>query len=137
MADNRKETTAFIYAFSMPEGPTKIGRSISVLRRKKEIEKDRNCSVVIVGEWPMGHSRAEAAERYIHWLIRDKHIANEWFDIKKDEALSVITKALTDPWDARYIVPSICLIEKMMKRGEYIPTKFPRGNHEIYCRPLV
>lgn len=41
----------------------------------------------------MPYRYALYAERYAHWLLRDRHFRNEWFNVEPDAAIEAVDKA--------------------------------------------
>ena len=129
-ADTPMKGVSYLYVFSIPGGPSKIGRSMAVDRRKKDIEREKGCEVFVAGSWAIGQKIAMTAENYIHWKLRDKHIAHEWFSIDSEEACNAVEEALSLEFDPRYIVPSISLVEKQIRYGWFYQVKFPDQTKE-------
>lgn len=85
---------AYIYVLGIPGGPHKIGYSYRPEDRVRAMEREGRKGVYLCGQWPMGARVVQAAERYIHWLLRDKHLKNEWFNVSLEEAEDAVRKAL-------------------------------------------
>jgi hypothetical protein len=71
---------------------------------------------------------AKAAEHYAHWLLREHHYENEWFNVTEAEALAAVEHALRpeamEAYDEREIIPSITLYRK---QGELFSVRLPKG----------
>lgn len=130
MSGRSKSDIAYIYVMGIEGGPSKIGHSLSPERRKVQIEREENCRVVVTGKWDVGFARALAVERYIHWLLRDKHIRGEWFSASQDEIVEAVETALSKGFHDGYVVPALDRAARGMTYGQYISTKFPDQTKE-------
>lgn len=131
-----KTDVAFIYVLGMVGGPSKIGHSLSPESRKKQFERMENCKLVITGTWDVGLYKALATERYIHWLLRSKHIRGEWFSASQEEIVEAIEHALSSGFHEDYIIPAIDHQSHGMKYGQHISTKFPDGTKERIAKVI-
>lgn len=125
---------AYIYVLGVPGGPHKIGYSYRPEDRVKAMEREGHMGVFLAGQWPVGARIVHAAERYVHWLLRDRHLKNEWFNVTREEAEEAVRKAMTpevlNALDPFHMIPSATLPDKGNRYGEYVRTKFPSGTRE-------
>lgn len=121
---------AYVYVIGSPNGPTKVGYSVDTERRLKNLQRPITQRIQIFGKWPVGYSSALAVERYAHWLLREKQISGEWFDVTPDEASEAVARAVNEGVDPNYPLPRIDLLGRELLCGEHIATKFPQGTRE-------
>lgn len=125
---------AYVYVLGVPGGPHKIGYSYRPEDRVKAMVRAGHKGVFLAGQWPVGARIVQAAERYIHWLLRDRHLKNEWFNVSLEEAEDAVRKAMVpevvNSLDPFHMIPSITLPDKGMRYGEYVRTKFPSGTRD-------
>lgn len=123
--------TAFIYMIGPTGGPHKIGHSMNVERRVKQLQRDAKGEIVITGKWPVGARIGLAAERYAHWLLREKHYRGEWFNVTLDEARSAVQHAIANAGslDAYGLVPPIDSGDRLVF-PERLVTLFPARTSE-------
>lgn len=121
---------SFLYIIGTTDGPLKIGHSMSPERRVDDFRRE-GTEVFLAGKWPIGAAKALAAERYVHWQLRNHHIRGEWFNVSRRKALAVIRKAfgLLDEVNERHPIPPLD------RRGpkitdEQIPSRFPEGTKD-------
>lgn len=84
---------ASLYVATLHGRGSKIGRSADPASRVKQIGKDMRGQVVLAahtGPTPL----ADEAEALAHWLLRDKHLGGEWFDVLPDDAFAVARDAI-------------------------------------------
>lgn len=124
------QNLAYVYVIGSPEGPCKVGYTVATARRLKEIQKAETRRIDIFGKWPVGHAKALAVERYAHWLLRDKQISGEWFDVTPEEASGAVSRATRAGVDPDYPLPRVDMIGRGLGCGEHIATKFPKGTRE-------
>lgn len=84
---------AYLYVVGTTDGPTKIGYSTAPVDRLKSYQREGR-KAFLAGEWPIGRRIALAAERYVHWQLREHHIRGEWFNVSQDLASETIRRAL-------------------------------------------
>lgn len=136
MLVSRRAETAYLYVFSVPGGPTKIGHAMSVERRQKAIERESGKKVIVTGNWPVGSGIALAVERYVHWLLREKHFRGEWFNASEEEVLAAVDRALNAEIDPCYPIPPVDEYGRGMKYGDHMATKYPAGTKAAVSRLL-
>ena len=117
----------FIYLLSKPGGPTKIGKAWSVGRRQAQLEMQYGQTLYLLGSWPVGQDVAYQVERYAHWLLRDKHYHNEWFNVSEDEAREAVEKALSGNYHPKYLIPTVYPVGKRSIYPEHVQARFERG----------
>lgn len=70
----------------------KIGRSIQPVVRVGAVAKDVDFPVTLAfASAPL--EDASAVELLAHWLIRDRHIKGEWFDVETHQAVAAVNEA--------------------------------------------
>lgn len=124
------ENLAYVYVIGSQNGPTKVGYSVDTERRLKSIQRPKTQRIQVFGKWPVGHASALAVERYAHWLLRDKQISGEWFNVTPDEASEAVYRAVNEGVDPNYPLPRIDLIGRRLLCGEHITTKYPQRTRE-------
>jgi hypothetical protein len=124
------ENWAYVYVIGSQSGPCKVGYSVDTERRLKDIQRPKTQRIQIFGKWPLGHATALAVERYAHWLLRDKQISGEWFDVTAEEAADAVSRAVREGVDPDYPLPRVDLIGRALGCGEHIATKFPQRTRE-------
>jgi len=127
--EKKRETpdTSFLYVMGIDGGPTKVGYSTYTALRTRMLAKELGQDIFLVGEWPIGKFVAMHAERYAHYLLRDKHYRGEWFSCTHDEAIAAVKAALDKPWDNDLLIPPLDVRGRDILLGEHIPTKFESG----------
>jgi T5orf172 domain len=97
--------TAYLYVMGLPDGPQKIGHTCGDPHRRLRliVRSERRATIAVNGNRYANISVAKAikinprwalaAERYAHWLLRDRHYRNEWFNVSPDEAIAAIETA--------------------------------------------
>lgn len=129
--DDDRDLCAYLYVLGVPGGPHKIGYSYRPEARVKAMIREGHQGVFLAGQWPVGARIVQAAERYVHWLLRDRHLKNEWFNVTRDEAEDAVQKAMRPDIIAsldRYdLIPPLTQPDKGLRYGEYVRTKFPAG----------
>lgn len=130
MAEER-DLCAYLYVLGVPGGPHKIGYSYRPEARVKAMAREGHQGVFLAGQWPVGARIVQAAERYVHWLLRDRHLKNEWFNVTREEAEDAVRRAMTpevlNSLDRYDMIPPLTQPDKGLKYGEYVRTKFPAG----------
>lgn len=121
-------SVALLYVMGFPGGPFKVGWSQDVPARVLAIAREEGrADVVVYRTVPVEGSDVIAAERYAHWLLRDYHFRNEWFDAPLEKALAAITES------ARCDFRVIGRIPPLQPRGrpamypESVVSWFPNG----------
>lgn len=140
------DLTVYLYVVGPSVGPVKIGRSMCPPKRLKQLEGKTGMKLHLTGQWPIGQAIALGAERYAHHLLRDKHVAGEWFDVSAAEASAAVAIAVATDHVANYAMPA--LEDASRIDGVYARTKFPRdmydrlnrvsgGHHASFIRDAV
>jgi hypothetical protein len=98
----------------------------AAMRRAGHVE-----AVLLDRSVPFNSKVAFAAERYAHWLLREHHLGNEWFNVPRAVAAEAIRKA-TSPdimrdHDYHDTIPMIVRSRHNIKDGDNIMTRFPAG----------
>lgn len=75
--------------------------------------EEQNSSIVILRTFDIKPRWALAAERYVHWQLRDHHFRREWFHVSAKEAIAAIKKAVRHDYS--------------LMASELIPPLAPRG----------
>lgn len=103
--------TAYLYVVGMPDGPNKIGYAQSPPARLKAIvREERNDKIVLVQMFAINARWALSAERYAHWLLRDRHFRHEWFNVSRAEAVAAAKAAVAIDYaqmDRNFIPPIV------------------------------
>lgn len=121
------DVVAFIYIIGPSNGPVKIGYSETPQMRLNTLQRQSNETYYILGTYPVGRRRALSVERYVHWLLRDKHIDNEWFDVTREEADEAIQRAFRQDIHPDYPMPRLNPHPTELSGGTYIRTKIAKG----------
>jgi hypothetical protein len=129
-APARLTATECVYVLGVEGGPCKVGRSVEPEERARQLQIKYGSRFILLGVSRMAQVKAISAERYAHWLLRDRHLSGEWFDATREEALAAVNKALTDEMDPEYVLPSLDEIALSDGMAERIETRFPRGTRE-------
>ena len=127
MATN--EPTIYLYVIGPEVGPVKVGRSMQPLARLKQLEGKACMRLFLTGQWPIGQAIGLAAERYAHWLLRDKSVKGEWFDVSRDEAVAAVERAITLDHYPHHAMPSLDTHSSEIPNGIYHRTKLARDVH--------
>lgn len=130
---SERENFAYLYVLGIPGGPYKIGYSYSPEDRVRAMIRAGHKGAFLCGQWPMETRVVQAAERYVHWLLRDRRLKNEWFNVTRGEAEDAVRKALEpEALNALDVIPSGTLPDKRSGYGEgdYVRTKFAVGTRE-------
>lgn len=123
-----------IYVLGYEGGPYKIGYGYDPTQRLLAQKRRGHAEIYVVGSWPVGTSIAMAAERFVHWKLRDKHHKNEWFNVTFEEAKAAIELALSpghiglhDPYD---MIPPVTGVDKGLGRFEFVRAQFKLGTKD-------
>jgi len=117
----------FVYVIGIEGGPTKVGRSCSIPRRLYEIEREECAAVFLAGAWPWGPTLALAVERYSHWMLRQHQYRGEWFNVSCDEAIAIVSKAMSTDLCVLQTLPPIDAVGPKSKFPELFQTRYPAG----------
>lgn len=122
---------AYLYVCGYEGGPFKIGYGYNPGNRMKDHVRNGHAGIFMVGAWPVGAGIAQAAERYVHWLLRDKHFQKEWFNVTQEEAEAAVRHALSpgaiDAHDEFSMIPPITGKDKNLGHKEWARTNFAAG----------
>lgn len=123
-----KAQTAFLYVIGTPDGPVKIGHSLSPKQRLDAFRREGR-EVILTGTWPVGARIALAVERYVHWQLREHHIRSEWFNVPRPKVLAAIRKALNhvDQIDGSNPIPALDAHGTKPKFAEHMRLGFEAG----------
>ena len=117
----------FVYIIGPESGPVKVGQSASPDQRALQLRSHTSERLFVMGQYPVGKALALSVEHYAHWLLRDRHIGREWFDVTRDEAEAAIRKALGGDHHPDYPMPPLNDYPGELKGGAYVRTKVSRG----------
>lgn len=124
----RAAEDAYVYAIGSQSGPVKIGYSSDPSKRLKTLQAKADHELFILGKWSIHGRRALCIERYVHWLLRDKHFTGEWFNATRDEAAEAVRLAMAEEdLDQTYPIPRVWTMRRQIRDGENITTKYPKG----------
>jgi len=124
----RASEDAYVYAIGSRSGPVKIGYSTDPAKRLKTLQAKSDCELFVLGKWAIHGRRALCIERYVHWLLRDKHFTGEWFNASREEAAEAVRLAMAEEdLDQVYPIPRVWTMRRQLRDGENITTKFPKG----------
>ena len=120
---------AYLYVVGAADGPVKIGYSMVPAARLEALAKESGQKVFLAGEWPIDTRIAPAAERYVHWQLREHHIRREWFNVSQEIAVQTIQAALAkstefSEWDR---VPALTGAGRKIRYAEQMQMRFPAG----------
>lgn len=121
---------AYIYLMGVREGgPSKIGYANAPAKRLKQLEAHYKArgQFIMLGEWPVGARRAINVERYVHWLLRDRHFRGEWFNVSLDEVEVAVAKAIASPVQCMDEIPPLDIRGKEPSFPEHISLGYPAG----------
>lgn len=117
----------YVYIIGPAEGPVKVGKSEAPETRIKQLQAKTNEVLYLMGKWPLGRAHSLAVERYVHWLLRDKAIGREWFDVTREEAAHAIDTAISRDIHPDYPMPELDERMSEMKGGAFVRAKLPAG----------
>lgn len=81
-----------VYIIGGSAGPLKIGSTGNVKTRLAGLQTGYPYRLRSFGSWP--HGNAEMVEGYAQYLLRDRKLIGEWFDVTKDQAREAIQRAI-------------------------------------------
>jgi hypothetical protein len=85
----------FVYVMGAATGPQKIGIAGNVARRLRSIQTGSHVPIVLAfSAETEGDGVAEKVENYAHWLLREKRLHGEWFDVTPSEARTAVNNAV-------------------------------------------
>lgn len=85
---------AVIYVIGSEHGPQKIGVSRCPRRRLQQMQGLNPQPLRIAHLSEPLDLNAESVEAYVHWLLRDRQVSGEWFNIAAAEAKCAIASAI-------------------------------------------
>lgn len=80
---------SFVYVIGEDEGPQKVGMSISPEARRRTLGRRFRVHHTV----PVAKMEARKVEQFAHFLLRDAHEKNEWFNVDPSAALDAINEA--------------------------------------------
>lgn len=125
--DPARQAVTYLYVFGAEVGPSKVGQSTCPPRRLKQLQAKHPERIVVAGTWPVGGRVALATERYVHWLLRERHVHGEWFDAPREEIVAAIETALRVGPDPEYPMPRADMLARGIGSGEHLSVKHPKG----------
>lgn len=136
-ANTDPRTHAYLYVLGVPNGtPHKIGFSYVPQSRAKAMIREGYNGAHVVTQQPIPWKKAAYAERYAHYLLREKHHEGEWFNVTREEAIEAIEKAtapeMMEWYERRIALPLTNQPKTKIVNGEYIYTKFPAGTRQRF-----
>lgn len=117
----------FVYIIGPEQGPVKVGQSHSPDKRALQLRSHPSEKLFVLGKYPVGKAIALSVERYAHWILRDKHIGREWFEVSRDEAEKAIREAIAGNLHPDYPMPPLNDYPGELKGGTYVRTKIAKG----------
>lgn len=118
---------AYLYAIGNDTGPIKIGYSGCPERRIEQLRAKAIGEIRVLGTWAIEAGNAQAAERYAHWFLREKHYAREWFNVTLAEASEAIEIALTKKHDRYDLIPALDKPGRWVEFPEKAKVRFSEG----------
>lgn len=109
---------AYLYVFGGIGGPCKIGWSSDPDRRSKYARHAAGRRDVLHIA-PIGNGFALYAERYAHWLLREHHYRNEWFNVEPSVAIEAADRAVVLDFHRVGLIPTIADLHAI--------SNFPKG----------
>lgn len=109
---------AYVYVLGTPGGPCKVGWSADPDRRSK-YGKWLAGQPDVLHRAPISNGFALYAERYAHWLLRDHHYRNEWFNVEPEVAINAANKAVAIDFHRNGLIPTM--------RDLHSIARFPKG----------
>ncbi|MHC2867935.1 hypothetical protein ACVIYH_009068 [Bradyrhizobium diazoefficiens] len=97
---------AYLYVLGAVGGPCKVGWSQNVKRRSQYVENPAG-ETDIIHIAPIAYRYALYAERYAHWLLRDAHYRNEWFNVEPAAAIDAANKAVALDFKRMGLIPAL------------------------------
>ena len=84
----------FVYVVGSATGPQKIGIAGNVERRLRSVQTGSHVPIVLAfSAETEGDGIAEQVENYAHWILREKRLHGEWFDVTPSEAKAAVSNA--------------------------------------------
>lgn len=125
-----KPDTVYLYVMGFEEGgPVKVGFAQCPETRRKQLAAKEGETLIVLGFAPQAAMKAHCTERYVHWLLRERHFKGEWFNVDKQTALAAVHDGIAK-WqtvNAPWFVPAIDKVGKGLGYKQHISTLFPDG----------
>lgn len=109
-----KSVEAYLYVLGGEGGPCKVGWAQNVKRRAQYVRAPAG-TVDVAHMAPIPYKMALYAERYAHWLLKDHHFRNEWFNVTSAIAIDAVNKAVALDFKKTGRIPPL-LESNMMAR---------------------
>lgn len=84
------------YVIGPNTGPQKIGIAVAPDLRAESLQPGNPQRLRVALELDTGEHHAASVEVRAHWILRDRRLAGEWFDVTAEEACAALNQALTD-----------------------------------------
>lgn len=85
-----------VYVIGPEVGPQKIGIAMAPDLRVRELQSGNPAKLHIALTLDTGEHLAAKVERRAHWILKDRHLSGEWFDVAQSEAAAAVKQALSD-----------------------------------------
>jgi hypothetical protein len=123
------EEDSFLYVIGAPDGPQKVGVAKEPAERLVIMQVSHLGRLELAAKIRMPRLMAFAAERCAHWILREKRIRGEWFEVSPAEAIEAAEMAHKQALNGE---------QKPRAKGErpvgrpqvnfeQIPARFPEG----------
>jgi hypothetical protein len=87
------EEDSFLYVIGAPDGPQKVGVAKEPAERLVIMQVSHLGRLELAAKIRMPRLMAFAAERCAHWILREKRIRGEWFEVSPAEAIEAAEMA--------------------------------------------
>jgi len=77
---------AFLYVIGGASGPHKVGLSKDPRRRLSQLQVSTHQPLTLKKVTATAARDPRGVEGWAHWLMRDRHLRGEWFDVAEEEA---------------------------------------------------
>lgn len=115
------EDGAHLYAVTCGNR-VKVGVSNDPARRVQSIAAAERCPARLIDTAEVPHGLALTAESYAHWLLRDRHLIGEWFNVEPCVAVAAIHRSASQ-MQATLPVPAFARV-KRWKAGAQPKTSY-------------
>jgi DNA-binding XRE family transcriptional regulator len=85
-----------VYVIGAPDGPQKIGHAKRLNHRLRAIQSANGFKLEVAGSFELPILEAQDVERYAHYLLRDRRLRGEWFDVSPTDAVAVVDRAIIE-----------------------------------------
>src|SRR5438309_142284 len=103
----------WLYVMGLPSGPQKIGSTSDPDTRLRQLSaRFQVGKAAVIKTFPVNPKWALAAERYAHWLLRDRHLQNEWFNVPSSEAIVAAETAVQFDFEGLHLIPPVTVRAK-------------------------